>query len=227
MKLKKIASLMLAGIMAVSMLAACGEGTDNGNAGSSSSEVPTVGGYTSTIYDALNGNSKELMTASSSSYLDLAVESAVDAIAQKNNFVVRNSSFDLKNNGDNIMQLVARFVGDKANGAGDEHAGGDWRVYGVLNTETAAANTIASNALPFEKGKTWVYVMVAPNGGSESALAGNVADVVDALMNSKVKNDAQYNYSYTLSATRELVGTENSGAYVIAVAISMNSTSRV
>ena len=45
MKLKKIASLMLAGIMAVSMLAACGEGKGNSNSGSSSSEqtVTTVG----------------------------------------------------------------------------------------------------------------------------------------------------------------------------------------
>ena len=32
MKLKKIASLALAGIMAVSMLTACGEGTGNGRA---------------------------------------------------------------------------------------------------------------------------------------------------------------------------------------------------
>ena len=39
MKLKKIASLMLAGIMAVSMLAACGEGKDNTNPPASSTPV--------------------------------------------------------------------------------------------------------------------------------------------------------------------------------------------
>ena len=43
MKLKKIASLMLAGIMAVSMLAACGEGKGNDSSSSSSSEVPATG----------------------------------------------------------------------------------------------------------------------------------------------------------------------------------------
>ena len=42
MKLKKIASLMLAGIMAVSMLAACGEGKGNSSSSSSSSEVTNV-----------------------------------------------------------------------------------------------------------------------------------------------------------------------------------------
>ena len=48
MKLKKIASLALAGIMAVSMLTACGEGTNNGDSGSSSSQ-PTTASVVSTV----------------------------------------------------------------------------------------------------------------------------------------------------------------------------------
>ena len=51
MKLKKIAFLMLAGIMAVSMLAACGEGKGNSSSSSSSSQ-PTV--QNSAIAEALN-----------------------------------------------------------------------------------------------------------------------------------------------------------------------------
>ncbi|OUN69770.1 hypothetical protein B5G12_10935 [Faecalibacterium sp. An58] len=48
MKLKKIASLALAGIMAVSMLTACGEGTSN--SGSSSSEnTSTASGYSAML----------------------------------------------------------------------------------------------------------------------------------------------------------------------------------
>ena len=48
MKLKKIASLALAGIMAVSMLTACGEGTSN--SGSSSSEnTNTTSGYSAML----------------------------------------------------------------------------------------------------------------------------------------------------------------------------------
>ena len=49
MKLKKIASLMLAGIMAVSMLAACGEGKGNSNSGSSSSESTGASGYSAML----------------------------------------------------------------------------------------------------------------------------------------------------------------------------------
>ncbi len=40
MKLKKIASLMLAGIMAVSMLAACGDSTTDNTGDNSSSSRP-------------------------------------------------------------------------------------------------------------------------------------------------------------------------------------------
>ena len=52
MKLKKIASLALAGIMAVSMLTACGEGTNNSNSGSSSSQ-PTTASVVSTVKNAI------------------------------------------------------------------------------------------------------------------------------------------------------------------------------
>ena len=48
MKLKKIASLMLAGIMAVSMLAACGEGKKD-DSSSSSSETPVTSNILSMI----------------------------------------------------------------------------------------------------------------------------------------------------------------------------------
>ena len=49
MKLKKIASLMLAGIMAVSMLAACGEGKGEDNGAGSSSSQPTSTGISATV----------------------------------------------------------------------------------------------------------------------------------------------------------------------------------
>ena len=57
MKLKKIASLMLAGIMAVSMLAGCKSGDSNKNdAGSSSSEVVNVDGAAAAINNELTKN---------------------------------------------------------------------------------------------------------------------------------------------------------------------------
>ena len=53
MKLKKIASLALAGIMAVSMLAACGEGTGNNTNPPASSTPTTSAGLVSDVEDAI------------------------------------------------------------------------------------------------------------------------------------------------------------------------------
>ena len=59
MKLKKIASLMLAGIMAVSMLAACGEGAkDNTNPPASS--TPASSNIVSTIENAISAENSAL-----------------------------------------------------------------------------------------------------------------------------------------------------------------------
>ena len=60
MKLKKIASLALAGIMAVSMLTACGDGTNNGNSGSSSSQ-PTTANIVSTVKNAIADKNGDLV----------------------------------------------------------------------------------------------------------------------------------------------------------------------
>ena len=69
MKLKKIASLMLAAIMAVSMLAGCKSGPTP-NDGSSSSQVPTVTNVVTYANDMLSGSEKEVFTFVGSSELD-------------------------------------------------------------------------------------------------------------------------------------------------------------
>ena len=68
MKLKKIASLALAGIMAVSMLAGCKDG-GNSNSGSSSSE-PTTTNVVTYANDVLSASEKEVFTFTSSTNLD-------------------------------------------------------------------------------------------------------------------------------------------------------------
>ena len=57
MKLKKIASLMLAGIMAVSMLAACGEASSNST---ETPDVTPVTGVAATVNGELNNNAKKI-----------------------------------------------------------------------------------------------------------------------------------------------------------------------
>ena len=69
MKLKKIASLALAGIMAVSMLAGCKDGNGN-NGGASSSSEPTTTNVVTYANDVLSASEKEVFTFTSSSNLD-------------------------------------------------------------------------------------------------------------------------------------------------------------
>ena len=76
MKLKKIASLMLAGIMAVSMLAACGEGTGNNNGGASSSEPTTTTGYSAKILNLSTLKDLKSISAKDSTMLENAVKAA-------------------------------------------------------------------------------------------------------------------------------------------------------
>ena len=74
MKLKKIASLMLAGIMAVSMLAGCKSGTPNPNPGEGEGEGNTATGYSATLGDKVSDDVKKL------DYITFA-DNAADAAA--------------------------------------------------------------------------------------------------------------------------------------------------
>ena len=61
MKLKKIASLVLAGIMAVSMLTACGKSANNGNNGEGDGENGgTATGYSSMLAEAVSDKVKKM-----------------------------------------------------------------------------------------------------------------------------------------------------------------------
>ena len=100
MKLKKIASLMLAGIMAVSMLAGCKSGSKEENPGASSSEPTTVSGAAAGINAELNWN-KDVISFENDADLDADLEAyfALHPIAAdtwKNQYlmVYNNSGLD-------------------------------------------------------------------------------------------------------------------------------------
>ena len=88
MKLKKIASLMLAGIMAVSMLTAC----DTTSAGDDTvvppAEDTTPAGYSATILNGTSSNTKSLMTSEDSAMLENAVKAAASSIVSMDEFMI-------------------------------------------------------------------------------------------------------------------------------------------
>ena len=88
MKLKKIASLALAGVMAVSMLTACGDtasnGGNNGGEGEGEGEGTVVSGYSSVLGEALKDvdciKDKDYITFQDSAADETALQAAVDAV---------------------------------------------------------------------------------------------------------------------------------------------------
>ena len=82
MKLKKIASLMLAGIMAVSMLTACGEGKTDPENPDNPVVVPETG-IVAAVNNGQNADNDVKITFTSDSTLDAALASAVKAFGEE------------------------------------------------------------------------------------------------------------------------------------------------
>ena len=76
MKLKKIASLMLAGVMAVSMLAGCNTMSETPEE-PQEPETPATSSAADALYSELTGSAKEMVTAVADADLDSALDNAV------------------------------------------------------------------------------------------------------------------------------------------------------
>ena len=90
MKLKKIASLMLAGIMAVSMLAACGEASNNGT--DPETPVVPVTGAAAVVNDELDKNDEKI------TFTDNEVVTNLMTSYFAENPIVKSDWTDLANN---------------------------------------------------------------------------------------------------------------------------------
>ena len=104
MKLKKIASLMLAGIMGVSMLAGCKSGTTP-NDDSSSSEVTTVSDAASAINAALD-EAKETISFTGSDELANAVKTYFNNHPIKGDYWVNNPKAEMIDQAFDIAKIL-------------------------------------------------------------------------------------------------------------------------
>ena len=78
MKLKKFAAMMLAGVMAVSMLAGCsGKGTNGGNNGGNTVVEPSTSSIVAALNNGQNEKNKVKVNFSSDASLDAALQKAV------------------------------------------------------------------------------------------------------------------------------------------------------
>ena len=205
MKLKKIASLMLAGIMAVSMLAACGEGTGDNNGGASSSETPATGvsatfaGYLKNgdrvDFDDNNVYQNYLASAIEKRDLNYSVLGDVDNV-------------EVITSGD-LYQNVKKLFND-----------------GVIGYKDTTIDNLG--AISDKIDTTFTTLYQAPGSMEEDvvlkAVAGKLDDKFDKdiLVNFSSDGDNTYDYDYTGSVSMQKVEDGSASAWFVLVTLSVD-----
>ena len=87
MKLKKIASLALAGVMAVSMLTACGDSTTNNTGDDSSSSQPTVSNASNVMWNGMNKDARDIVDPVANATLENSLRKNVEIYGNLDNVV--------------------------------------------------------------------------------------------------------------------------------------------
>ena len=190
MKLKKIASLMLAGVMAVSMLAGCSGKTETKPEGDDNGAVE-VTGVSADLYNELSQKAQKNVTLSNDIDLDAALKKAIadNVIDQDVINIYNNVSFE--NNDTNTNGSAAK-------------------VQTALATALKADEDIGDAVFKSDKSSTGIVVAMAGQGVSDATLLKNVANWINGAIegyafegdNSKTGSELKnYNYSYTGSAS--------------------------
>ena len=178
MKLKKIASLMLAGVMAVSMLTACGsnDGAGNGNNGN---ENPDPTPATTSVVDAVNKG----QSAANAVKIDFTVNSKLDNTLAKAVSVYGNDAADYE-----VADAIAKMTGLESVSA-DYITNGWVDEYGFLTETVDRAEALRWNK--DAKGKVYTLFVVSQfPAWTEEAALNRVAEVADEMI---AKLDAHSN----------------------------------
>ena len=205
MKLKKIASLALAGIMAVSMLAGCKDG-GNGNNGSSSSEnTNTTSNVTESVLAKSSKAVNNVLTVNADDTLDEAVT-----------FAAENAGNAGKNNVLTNLPSTHAYAVNAKNVASDS----DWTYL-----DNSVENYAFTNLVNHDDETFWgLYIVAAPK--TNDWILGEVADKLDQMVKNTTMNGQNCEYSVRV-ATAEINGA-NSGdtdGYLVGIAITVDDTS--
>ena len=215
MNLLKIASLALAGIMAVSMLAGCKDG-GNGNSGSSSSGTTvTTTPIVSAVNSELSKKQKELLTFSSDAKLASALSKAAEEVTAA--MITNAGTPSILSYVDDDEENVIKEIENAYDGssptiqawaaavpAGDVNA--RYLLTYMVDGSVASVDDVASFVVKGANGLVSLFYQV--NG-----IAGN----------------DDFNYEYTGYAEMTEVTNDNTGdsAYLVAVLIERDVTAKV
>ena len=203
MKLKKIASLALAGIMAVSLLAGCKDG-GNGTSGSSSSEnTNTTSNVTESVLAKSSKAVNNVLTVNADDTLDEAV-----TFAAENAATAGNSSILRKVNEGESFAVNALKIADEwfytVNGVED---------YNFTSNDNHDDETYWS-----------LYIVTAPK--TNDWILGEVADKLDQMVQDTTMDGQNCEYSVRV-ATAEINGanSDDTDGYLVGIAITVDDTS--
>ena len=214
MKLKKIASLALAGVLAVSMLTACDTTSNEQPNVPNQPETPVASSASTTLYNELSADTRlSITSASANSTLESALSKATATYWNSNDF---DWLFDQASNSNNC---VSAFDPDAP-----------------IVDEVAYALKAKTNFDEFydtKGGVTAVKVYIVA-GHSEAGSLAWVANTVDwdvfgKLPANGIKDDVKYEYDYTISASvvdmdRNLIGDLTQNMKFVAVAVTQTAT---
>ena len=214
MKLKKIASLALAGIMAVSMLAGCKDG-GNGNGGSSSSGTTvTAAPIVSAMNNELSEKQKEQLSFASNAKLAAAVAKGAEKVTYED---IQNASVPTllsyaNNNNDIIDEIEDQFAG-------------------VLPEVEMLADSAARHLENYDQTYIWTY-LVDGSVASTDKIAEYVMNGVNGMKDmfyegGNISGNDDFSHAYKGYIEMTKVTNDNTGdsCYLVAVMVEKSSTS--
>ena len=207
MKLKKIASLALAGIMAVSMLAGCKDG-GNSNSGSSSENTNTTSNVTESVLAKSSKAVNNVLTVNADDTLDEAVT-----------FAAENAGNAGSNNVLTHLASTHPYAVNAMNVASDS----DW-FYTTQSVENYKFNSTNNHD---DKTFWSLYIVTAPK--TNDWILGEVADKLDQMVKNTTMDGQNCEYSVRV-ATAEINVASNASSgstdgYLVGIAITVDDTS--
>ena len=210
MKLKKIASLMLAGIMAISMLTACdttGAGDDN-NGVKPPVDNTTPTSYSQTILDGVGSDEKSIMTAKDSDMLSDAVVAAGTMINEADDI---HELIEVGKHGLNMVNYRNR-VGHMVVDGFEDNLAED------VNLQKRFWN------MPINTNDRYAALYVCDTSMNETQLNNAVSSAVTGIMKGYRDHINATDIDYTLSVAKADVGTEANGITLVGIMIEVSLT---
>ena len=217
MKLKKFASLLLAGIMAVSMLTACDTASNNGddNGITPPTDDITPAGYSQTILDSTSSVIKSMTTARDSQMLKDAVDAAANSVNDYNEIRILQTVEGAMNHKNAWVSKVhdLKLVMKVVNGFEKELDKDD-----IFNSwDNMAADEI-------NKDGRYVALYAWDRVHNDTDINSKVVSAVGSIFDHLDDRDGATKIDYVLSVEKAQIGTDANGVVLVGIMVERVST---